>query len=190
MIEWIMQPWPWWVAGPLIGLLVPAMLWINNRQFGISSNLRHLCAVAVPGRVPFLQYDWRRHGLWNLVFVLGIMIGAFLAGAFLGGDGTSGIAEATRGDLAAMGIHSTDGWAPVEIFAWERLTDVASLVILIGGGFLIGFGTRYAGGCTSGHAITGLSLGRPSSLVAVVGFFVGGLLATHVLLPMLLGGAS
>ena len=88
MIEWIRQPWPWWVAGPLIGLLVPAMLWINNRHLGISSNLRPLCAATLPGGVPFLQYDWRRHGRWNPTFVLGILRGAFLAGAFLHGTGT------------------------------------------------------------------------------------------------------
>ena len=189
MQQWIEQPWPWWVAGPLIGLMVPAMLWINNRQFGISSNLRHLCA-ALPGRVPFLRYDWRGHGLWNLTFVVGILIGAFLAGAFLSGNGTAGIAETTRSDLATLGVTFNGGWAPEQVFAWHRLTDVAALMILVGGGFLVGFGTRYAAGCTSGHAITGLSLGHPASLVAVCAFFAGGLVATHWILPLLLGGAG
>lgn len=180
------DPWPWWIAGPLIGLMVPAMLWISNRTFGVSSNLRHLCAAALPARVAFLRYDWRRHGLWNLTFAIGIALGAGLTGAFLMSSEPTAISEATRSDLAALGITQIQGWLPSQIFNWNRPLGLAVLGI---GGFLVGFGSRYAGGCTSGHAITGLSFGRLSSLIAVIGFFAGGLISAHLLWPFILGAS-
>ncbi len=189
-MEPLMQPWPWWIAGPLIGLMVPATWLVSNRQFGISSNLRHLCAAVLPTRIAFLQYDWKRHGLWNLTFAIGIVLGALMSSLWLSPSGPSLVSEATRADLSALGIEQFSGWVPAEIFAWHQLFQPAGFVIVVLGGFLVGFGARYAGGCTSGHAITGLSFGRLSSLIAVLGFFAGGLIATHLILPWLLGGSS
>jgi len=191
-------PWPWYVAGPLIGLIVPLLLVVGGKVFGISSNLRHLCAMLpVPdaAKPSFLRYNWRRVGSWNLVFALGMVAGGWLATSSLGvPDVGAHISEATRADLRALGLASPAGYAPAALFSWGTLGSPAGLVMVVLGGFLVGFGTRWAGGCTSGHAISGLAAMQLPSLVAVIGFFGGGLLVTHVvypvLLPVLLGGGS
>ena len=178
-------PWPWYVAGPAIGLFVPALLLVGNALFGVSSSLRHVCAAVVPGKVEYFRYDWKKTGLWNLLFVVGILLGGFLA-AHWGGPQNVVIAEATRHDLAKLGIHDFSGLAPRELFHWSALFTLKGFVLVIIGGLLVGFGTAYAGGCTSGHAISGLADLQLPSLIAVIGFFAGGLLATHFLLPWLL----
>jgi len=190
MFDWILDPWPWWIAGPAIGLTVPTLLIAGNRMLGVSGNLRATCAAVVPGRAEFFRFDWRRVAGWNLLFALGIGIGGFLAVSFLGGGGEVAVSEATRADLAALGITSIEGLVPAELFSWESVASVRGLIFLVLGGFLVGFGAAYAGGCTSGHAIMGLADLQLPSLVAVVGYFAGGLAVTHLLLPLLLGGAS
>lgn len=190
MIEILSRPWPWWVAGPLIGLIVPALLLFGGKSFGISSSLRHLCAATIPGRIGYFQYDWKRQGLWNLVFVAGLVLGGVLAATVLAAPSPEiAVAEATRADLAALGLSDRVGLAPDELISWSALATPAGLVVMVAGGFLLGFGARWAGGCTSGHAITGLADLQLPSLVAVLGFFAGGLLVTWVLLPLLLGGS-
>jgi uncharacterized membrane protein YedE/YeeE len=179
------SPWPWWVAGPLIGLFVPALLIIGNRQFGFSSNLRHLCAAILPGDVAFFQYDWKESGLWNLVFLAGTIAGGFIGGVLLAAPGVP-ISIQTQTALAALGIHDFTGLAPRELFNWPALLTVKGFVLTAVGGLCVGFGTAYAGGCTSGHAIAGLAALERSSLIAVLGFFAGGLVATHLLLPLIL----
>jgi len=179
------DPWPWYVAGPLIGLFVPILLLLDNRQFGVSSNLRHLCAVVWTGRVEYLSYDWRSAGGWNLAFLAGIFAGGFVGGHFLGA-GDVAISPETRAALTGLGVHTFAGMAPPEIFSWASLFTVRGAVSIVGGGLLVGFGTAYAGGCTSGHAIAGLAAFEAASLVAVVGFFAGGLLCTYFLLPLIL----
>jgi len=179
------DPWPWYVAGPVIGLFVPALLLVGNALFGVSSSLRHMCAAMVPGKAAYFQYDWKRNGLWNLLFVLGILIGGFLA-AHYGGPQNVAISEATKADLAKLGIHDFSGLAPRELFHWSALLSWRGFLLIAGGGFLVGFGTAYVGGCTSGHAISGLANLQLPSLIATVGFFAGGLIATHFLLPLLL----
>lgn len=180
------RPWPWYVAGPLIGLFVPGLLVAGNRMFGISSNLRHVCAAGMAGRVAFFRYDWRTVGGWNLAFALGILIGGAIAGRFLAGGASIELSPAARDSLAALGLKDLTGLVPSELFTWSALASWRGLVMLIGGGFLIGFGTAYAGGCTSGHAISGLADLQLPSLVAVVGFFAGGLVGTWILLPLVL----
>ena len=187
MLDALREPWPWWVAGPLIGLVVPT-LQLMGRSFGISSNLRHMCAATLPGRADFLRYDWKRIGAWNLMFATGIVIGGAIAGRLLAPAVSMNIAPATRSDLARLGIHDLSGLVPPQIFSFDSLLELPGFVMIVIGGFCVGFGTRYAGGCTSGHAITGLSQLRLPSLIAVVGFFAGGLLATFFLLPWLLRG--
>lgn len=187
MIDFLAQPWPWYVAGPLIGLIVPLLLLLGGKSFGISANLRHLCAATVPGRVAFFRYDWKGSGLWNLVFALGIVIGGFTAATLLSSpDPVVGISEATRADLRALGIDDLTGLVPHQLISWRGLATLPGFLLIVGGGFLVGFGARYAGGCTSGHAISGLADLQLPSLVAVIGFFIGGLFATHVLLPLIL----
>jgi uncharacterized protein len=190
-MEMLSQTWPWYVAGPLIGLVVPLLLVVGGKVFGVSANLRHMCAaVPAPERLKpaFLRYDWKGSGLWNLVFVLGVAVGGFLAVTLLGTpDVGASISEATRSDLLALGLTDLSGMVPNEIFSWGALASPAALLMVVGGGFLVGFGARYAGGCTSGHAISGLADLQLPSLVAVLGFFAGGLLVTFVLLPLILG---
>lgn len=181
------RPWPWFVAGPLIGLFVPALLLVGNRLFGISGSLRAACAALAPRRVEYFHYDWRRLGSWNLAFLLGVVLGGFLAARFVGIPDVA-LSPQTEADLAGLGIHDLHGLVPREVFGWSSLLAVRGFVSLVVGGFLVGFGTAYAGGCTSGHAISGLADLQLASLVAVAGFFAGGLLATHALLPLVLGG--
>jgi hypothetical protein len=175
---------PWYVAGPLIGLFVPALLILDNRVFGVSSNLRHLCSAVLPSRLDYFRYDWKRTGLWNLLFVAGILVGGFLASRW--GPQNVAISDETRLALTRLGIHDFSGIAPRELFTWSALLTLRGFASVILGGFLVGFGTAYAGGCTSGHAISGLANLQLPSLIAVVGFFAGGLIATHFLLPLFL----
>lgn len=179
--------WPWYVAGPLIGLFVPLLLLLTGKGFGVSSSLKHTCAATLPGTAEYFRYNWTRDGLWNLIFVAGILLGGLLAVQFLGGGGPPGISTATKTDLQALGLSDFSGLVPPELFSWATLATLPGLTILVLGGFLVGFGARYAGGCTSGHAITGLATFQVPSLIAVVGFFVGGLFTTYVLLPLVLG---
>lgn len=186
MLDWLTQPWPWYVAGPIIGLFVPALLLFGGKQFGISANLRHMCAATVPSGLDFLKYDWKKNGLWNLVFVVGVALGGFLAVTWLGGMTQVSLASDTVAALSKLGIQDFSGLVPSDLISWSGLASGPGLVLILGGGFLVGFGARYAGGCTSGHAISGLADLQLPSLVAVVGFFAGGLLVTYVLLPILL----
>ena len=178
------HPLPWYIAGPLIGLVVPALLLIGNKAFGISSNFRHLCSAIAPCGLEFFCDDWKKAGLWNLVFFAGVFTGAAIA-AWVAPP-TVQIAPHTVDALRALGIHDFTGLAPHELFAWSSLLTLRGFVSIIVGGFFVGFGTAYAGGCTSGHAIAGLADGQLASLVAVCGFFAGGLATTFLLLPRIL----
>lgn len=181
-MEIILQPWPWYVSGILIALVLFLLLMMGDR-FGMSSNLRTLCAICGAGKkTSFFQFDWKAQK-WNLLVVLGAIIGGFIAANFL--SNTSGIAvsEATLNSLEALGIQSvTESYLPTELFV--NLTPKNILILSISG-FLVGFGARYAGGCTSGHAISGLSNLQVPSLIAVLGFFIGGLFMVHVLFPII-----
>lgn len=178
----ILQPWPWYVAGPLIGLIVPLLLLLGNKPFGISSTLRQICAACVPSNIEFFKYDWKADG-WNLFFVCGILIGAFVATFVIGDPNLISVASTTVNDLSKFGINDYSKILPVEIFSWAGLFTLRGFILIVIGGFLVGFGTRYGNGCTSGHAITGLSNLQWSSLVATISFFAGGLIATHFLMP-------
>jgi uncharacterized protein len=184
-MPFLSQPWPWYVAGPLIGLMVPALLLLDNRTFGISSSFQHLCAALVPGRSTYFAYDWKKTGKWNLALALGTLLGGVVTATFLRNPQPIAISAATHADLAALGISNFAGLAPAEVFSWQSLGSKTGLLTMVGGGFLVGFGARYAGGCTSGHAIFGLSDAQLPSLIAVLGFFAGGLISTHFLLPFI-----
>lgn len=186
MLDLLTRPWPWYVAGPLIGLIVPALLLLGNKGFGISTNLRHACAAVAPCGITHFRYDWKKEGGWNLAFALGIVAGGMIGGVLLANPAPIALSESTKADLAALGLRDLSGLVPRELFNWGSLLTVRGSVILAAGGFLIGFGTAYAGGCTSGHAITGLADRQLPSLLAVAGFFAGGLVGTWLLLPLLL----
>lgn len=185
MPDFLYEPWPWYVAGPVIGLFPALLLIAGNRMFGVSSNLRHLCAAVAPGGGPYFRYDWRAER-WNLAFALGILIGGFLAGWVLRNPEPVAIAGATRASLTALGITDFSGMMPSDLFRWESLLTVRGLLVIVGGGFLVGFGTAYAGGCTSGHGLSGIADLQLPSLIALVAFFVGGIAGTFVLLPLIL----
>lgn len=185
MMNVLMQPWPWWVAGPVIGLMVPALLLLGNKHFGISANLRHACAACFPGKVRFFQYDWKKE-IWNLFFVAGIIGGGILSVTLLNTAAPTTIDPRLSAELASYGISSGAGLVPRELFNIESLFTIRGSVMLIGGGFLVGFGSRYAGGCTSGHAIMGLSNLQWPSLVATLMFMAGGLLMANFILPLIL----
>lgn len=185
MLDWIKQPWPWYVAGPLIGLTVPALLILGNKSFGISSSLRHTCAACLPAGIPFFKYDWKKE-IWNLFFVGGILLGGVVAAYLLTSAAPVEVNPKLTAELAGYGITNYEGLVPKDLFSWDQLFTARGLIMLVGGGFLVGFGTRYAGGCTSGHAIMGLSTLQFPSLVATISFMAGGFLVANFLLPILL----
>jgi uncharacterized membrane protein YedE/YeeE len=186
MMTWFNAEWPWYVAGPLIGLFVPALLLVGNKTFGISGNLRHLCSAILPSRLEFFRYDWKSTGLWNLVFLAGVLVGGFLA-SHSGSPHAINISSATVTTLRQIGIHDFSGVVPRELFTWNALLTLRGFVSIVVGGFLVGFGAAYAAGCTSGHAISGLANFELPSLIAVFGFFAGGLAATYLILPFVTG---
>jgi uncharacterized protein len=188
MRDWLAQPWPWYVAGPLIGLMVPWLLFVGNRLIGMSSNLRHVCAAAIPGGLAYFRYDWRGAGSWNLALALGTAIGGLVAGTVLASPAPVAIAETTLADLRALGVTDFSRLVPGDLFSWSALLSPQGLILVLGGGFLVGFGTAYAGGCTSGHGLAGVADLQLPSLLALVSFFIGGMLATFLILPMVLGG--
>jgi uncharacterized membrane protein YedE/YeeE len=184
MAAFFSASWPWYIAGPVIGLFVPALLIVGNRMFGVSSNLRHICSALLPGPVEHFRYDWKRTGLWNLLFLGGIAVGGFLASQWSGPHNVE-ISEQTRLALTKLGLHDFSGLVPSELFTWAALITPKGFVVIVLGGFLVGFGSAYAGGCTSGHAIAGLADLQLPSLIAVMGFFAGGLIATYFILPLI-----
>lgn len=180
-----MQPWPWYIAGPLIGLIVPVLLIIGNKSFGISSSLRHICAAVVPSNIAFFRYDWKKE-IWNLFFVFGILSGGFIAVHLLTNQADIQINPQLAEELKKYGINNFSGLVPVQLFSWENLFTLKGLFLTVFGGFLVGFGTRYAGGCTSGHSIMGLSTLQMPSLIATCCFMAGGFIAANFILPLIL----
>lgn len=186
-MDFILQPWPWYVSGPLIALTMVVLIYFG-KTFGMSSNLRTLCSIGGAGKyVDFFKFDWKTQR-WNLTVVLGAMIGGFVAVNFLSDGSTIDLSSQTIEDLKTIGFTQIgENILPPEIYSWKNVLSIKGIAILIIAGFLVGFGTRYAGGCTSGHAITGLSNLQLPSLVAVIGFFIGGLIMTHFLIPIIFG---
>ncbi|MBQ0769074.1 MAG: YeeE/YedE family protein [Bizionia sp.] len=183
-MEFLYSSWPWYVAGPLIAGTMLLLVFMG-KSFGMSSNLRTLCSVGGAGRfVDFFRFDWKSQQ-WNLWIVVGVIAGGFVALQFLSPTAPQ-INEEAVVQLQALGINSTNtSFVPTELFSLDALLSVKGFSILLIAGFLVGFGSRYAGGCTSGHAISGLSNLQIPSLIAVVGFFIGGLVMIHLLFPLI-----
>lgn len=181
----ISQTWPWYVSGFLIGMIMLCLIYFG-KTFGMSSNLRSICSMTGIGRkIPFFDYDWKAQR-WNLLVVLGVMLGGFVAVHFMGDPSNVTINPTTIAQLNEMGIEAPNGkLLPDALFGNQIFESPKSIFILLVGGILIGFGSRYAGGCTSGHAILGLSNLQLPSLKAVIGFFIGGLIMAHFLLPLI-----
>ena len=191
LIEILSQPWHWSISGAAI-VLVMFLLLLFGGEFGVSSNLRTILAMGGAGNhCSFFEYNWKKQ-IWNLVFISGAVVGGYLAVTILASPEPVQISIATQTHLTSIGIQAPQtlaegsGFVPTEIFSPKNMWSFKNLILLIGGGFLIGFGTRYAGGCTSGHAISGLSNLQIPSLIAVIGFFIGGLLMAWIILPAIL----
>jgi uncharacterized membrane protein YedE/YeeE len=200
--EFISQPWSWWMGGPVIGITIFLLLYFG-KEFGLSANLRTMCAADGAGDyADFFNFDWEKQG-WNLMVALGAVFGAYIAANYFDTDYQAHISEATVETLNEIAGEDvlTYGNVPIvpgkdvmhkeipafwDIYSWESLFTLRGLIIIVVGGFLIGFGARYAGGCTSGHAISGLADLQLPSLVAVIGFFIGGLIMTWLILPYIL----
>ncbi|MEP6263085.1 MAG: YeeE/YedE thiosulfate transporter family protein [Gillisia sp.] len=184
-MEWIFEPWPWYVAGPLIAGIMFLLLF-TGKNFGMSSNLRTMCTIGGADKVAdFFDFNWKSQK-WNLVVVLGAIAGGFIGANLLSNDTAVNINPDTVAILQDYGFESAgEAYLPSELFNMEALADPKALAILLIGGILIGFGARYAGGCTSGHAISGLSNLQLPSLIAVIGFFIGGLVMVHLLYPLI-----
>jgi uncharacterized protein len=185
LISLLKAPWPWYVSGALIAMLMATLIYWG-KTFGFSSNFRTICSMAGAGRyVDFFRFDWRTQQ-WNLLFLVGAALGGWIAGHYLQNPGDIRISAQTIDDLRGMGIGFGGELNPPELFSAAALMNVKTIVLLLLGGLLVGFGSRYAGGCTSGHAITGLSNLQLPSLAAVIGFFAGGLIMSWLILPLIL----
>ena len=185
-MELIFNPWPWYIAGPIISFVMLFLI-LFGKTFGMSSNLRTICSIAGAGKYSdFFKFDWKLH-IWNLVVILGAIIGGYIAHNFMTIDHSIELNTKTIENLKSLGIvDAGSSFMPDQLFGVQVLSSWQGWLFLVLGGMLIGFGTRYAGGCTSGHAISGLSNLQLPSLIAVIGFFVGGLAMTHFLLPVIL----
>jgi hypothetical protein len=181
----ILQPWTWYFAGPLIGLTVPLLLILGNKTFGISASLRHICAACIPANIKFFNYDWKKE-IWNLFFASGIIVGGVIAAKYLVNGEPLSLNTNLVNELKLYGIEEANSLLPSQLFSWDSLFSLKGFMFVVVGGFLVGFGTRYAGGCTSGHAIMGLSNLQWPSLVAVCCFMIGGIITANFILPKLL----
>lgn len=185
MLEIVRQPWPWYIGGPLIGLTIPILLFFSNRRFGISSSFRHICAATSPRKISYFSYEWKKEK-WNLFFVTGIVLGGIIASQLLANPEPMAIDDQLARELSAYGITNHEELLPAQLFSWSQLQTVRGIIMFIVGGFFVGFGTRYAGGCTSGHSIMGLSNLQPGSFAATVCFMAGGIVVANFLLPIIL----
>jgi hypothetical protein len=184
-MNWIFEPWPWYVSGPIIAFIMFLLLMVG-KNFGMSANLRTMCTICGAGnKADFFNFDWRSQK-WNLIVILGAVIGGFIGSHFLTADMAVAINPETISDLNELGFKSAGkSYLPTELFETESLLSIKTILVLAIGGLLVGFGARYAGGCTSGHAISGLSDLQLPSLIAVIGFFIGGLAMIHFLFPLI-----
>ncbi len=191
-IELISQPWHWSISGAMI-MVVMFLLIYFGQKFGVSSSFEAICSFGGAGsKIKYFNFDWKKQD-WQLVFLAGAIIGGAIASTLLASPEPVQVSEATVADLQSIGVIAPQvtesagaGFLPLELFNFKSLLTLKGIILMVGGGFLIGFGTRWAGGCTSGHAISGLANLQLPSLVAVIGFFIGGLLMTHLLLPIIL----
>ncbi|MDX2173826.1 MAG: YeeE/YedE thiosulfate transporter family protein [Bacteroidota bacterium] len=184
MLEIMQQTWSWWFSGTLIAIIMFLLLYFGQ-SFGFSANLRTICSAAGCGKAAkFFDFNWRSQ-IWNLVFLVGAILGGFIANQFLSDGSAIKISQNTISDLAKLGLSAPTSAQPTELFELSAAFTLKGFLILAIGGLLVGFGSRYAGGCTSGHAISGLSDLQLPSLIAVIGFFIGGLAMTFLIIPLI-----
>ena len=193
LISLLSQPWPWYISGALIAFVMVLLLF-SGKNFGVSATMRAGCSALGAGKInDFFHFDWKKAQGWNLLFILGALIGGWIASTWLNDPEPIQLGVRTTEHVKSLGLslpnESKDiasGFLPAEFSKPDFIFSIKGILLLVLGGFFVGFGTRYAGGCTSGHAISGLSDMQPASLIAVIGFFVGGLTMTYFLLPLFL----
>ncbi|WP_299063075.1 YeeE/YedE thiosulfate transporter family protein [uncultured Polaribacter sp.] len=181
----ILQPWAWYVGGPLIAISL-LLYFYFGQNFGASTNFETLCTMAGADRFSdYFKKDWKDRD-FALLFVVGLIIGGFISAYFLTPNQTIDLNPKTVTELSDLGFSNIGNqYFPDEIFGDDVVFSLKGFLILLISGVFVGFGTRYAGGCTSGHAITGLSSLQLPSLLAVIGFFIGGIIATWFIIPLL-----
>lgn len=184
-MEFITQPWPWYVAGPIIAFVM-FLLFYFGEKFGVSSNLETFCSIGGAGNfVDYFKIDWKEN-TWNLIFIIGAVAGGFIASNYLSPSDAVALNPQTVRDLAEIGFENAGTtYLPDTIFSVESMFTLKGFAVLLVAGVMVGFGARWAGGCTSGHAIVGLSNLELPSLISVIGFFAGGLIMTWLLLPLI-----
>jgi uncharacterized membrane protein YedE/YeeE len=184
MFDFLFRPWPWYVVGALLGATAPLLLIVGNRQLGVSGSLRTICAAVFPRDIAFFKYDWKRSGGWNLAFAAGILVGGLVGSALL--TEPAPLSNAAQSMFHSFGLHDLSGFVPREIFSIHTLLTLKGLAIMVGGGFLIGFGAAYAGGCTSGHGISGVADFQIPSFIAVAAMFGVGMLTSWFIIPLII----
>ncbi len=184
-MDFLFEPWPWYMAGTFIAIIMFSLIYFGE-NFGLSNNLRTICSAIGGGKYSdFFKIDWKKQK-WNLILIIGTIIGGFLASTFLNNQQPIQLNPKTISSLQDLGFQEPGKhYLPHELFNISSHFSFKKLFILIMSGFFVGFGARYAGGCTSGHAISGLSHLQVPSLIAVIGFFIGGLIMTHIFIPII-----
>lgn len=191
IIEFLSQPWHWAISGAMIAVLMFLML-LSGQRLGISSSFETVCSMSGLGKwVEHFDFNWKKQK-WMLFFVIGTIGGGYIGSTLLQNPKPVEISQSTMTTLEEMGVSlpaenlSSGGIIPEEIFNFNALFTLKGFILIVIGGFLVGFGTRYASGCTSGHAISGLANLQLASLIAVVGFFIGGIISTFFLMPLIM----
>jgi len=189
LLDVVRQPWHWAFSGAMIAFVLFLMTWMG-RSFGVSTSFKGACTALGAGRrFEFFKMDLKDE-YWRFAFVIGGLLGGVIASQFLSSPDPVAISEATVEGLSQLGISYPEadaqgrGFIPTSVFNFASLQGI---LLAVAGGFLVGFGARYGDGCTSGHAISGLSHLQLPSLITVIGFFIGGLVMTHILMPLLIG---
>lgn len=177
-------PLPWYIAGPLLGMVIPILYYIINKPLGVSTSFIQFCSMAVDRKQKWIKMDLKQEK-WRIFFILGLVIAGLIHHLTVDKYQIA-ISQGTIDRLAAMNLQQNEGFQPNELWSFHSLTSPFHWILVMISGLLIGFGTRYAGGCTSGHTIMGISNLAPSSLLATLAFFAGGLIASWFIIPFLI----
>ncbi len=186
IVEILQKPWHWSLAGVMIALILFLLTYLG-RSFGVSASFKTICnAFGLGKKYEYFDFDIK-NDFWQIAFLLGVLLGGLISVTILYNPEPAKISQATIDHLATdfgWNYPQGDGYLPVDVF---NIYNWKAIVIALVGGAFVGFGARYGNGCTSGHAITGLSHMRLPSLITVIGFFIGGLIMTWLIMPFIFG---
>lgn len=148
------QTWSWWAAGLGLGLTAVGLAWFTGKRLGVTGGFEDACSIVTKDSAFNASPS-----NWKLLFILGLPLGACLAN--LG--------------------HWSWTWLYGQLDGITFGSFIYKVLWLLISGFMIGFGARWAGGCTSGNTIMGVSLGSKMSILATVAFLAAGILVTNIL---------